>query len=144
MMPSPFLDVILWQLPPRMAFDELRLEQFLKILPKSWRHAFEFRSSTWLTMETFKLLRKYNSAIVFQDYPDWPITEEMTAYFVYLRFHGAKALYSSDYSDKELKGWGRKIKKWLGKDLDVYAYFNNDALGYAVENAKALRTLVLK
>lgn len=135
-------NVILWQLPPRMKVNSERLEGFLKILPGSWRHAFEFRSSTWLTVKTFELLRRHGAAIVFQDFPDWPRTEEVTADFVYLRFHGAKALYSSNYSDKELKEWGRKIGKWMNRGLDVYAYFNNDALGYAVENAKALEALV--
>jgi len=36
----------------------------------------------------------------------------------------------------------QKIKKWLKKDLDVYVYFNNDAHGYAVENAKTLLSFV--
>ncbi len=135
-------DVVLWQLPPRMQVNPERLEDFLKILPSSFRHAFEFRQESWLDKEIFKILKKYNSAIVFQDFPDWPMTEEVTADFVYLRFHGRARLYTSNYSDKELKKWGRKINRWLKRDLDVYAYFNNDALGHAVENAETLKELV--
>jgi len=66
----------------------------------------------------------------------------LTANFVYLRFHGKTNLYSSCYTKEELKEWAGKIKKWLRQRLDVYAYFNNDAMGYAVENAKELRELV--
>jgi uncharacterized protein YecE (DUF72 family) len=138
----PPQNVILWQLPPGLAFDKPKLEKFLSILPKSWRYAFEFRNQTWLTEECFKLLRKYQIAAVFQDYPDWPITKEETADFIYLRFHGSRLLYSSEYKEKELKEWAEEIKKYLREGKDVYAYFNNDALGYAIANAKELKKLV--
>jgi len=141
--PSPrHRDVVLWQLPPQMKASQERLESFLKILPQGWRHAFEFRHESWLNDEVFKLLKSFKAAVVFQDYPDWPITEEITADFIYLRFHGKTGLYSSCYSKKDLKAWAEKINQWKRKRLDAYVYFNNDALGYAVENAKALGALV--
>ncbi|MBI5465335.1 DUF72 domain-containing protein, partial [Candidatus Gottesmanbacteria bacterium] len=40
--PRAPLNVILWQLPPGMVFDELRLKKFLALLPQGFRHAFEF------------------------------------------------------------------------------------------------------
>jgi len=135
-------DVVLWQLPPRFKENIERLSQFLKVLPKDWRHAFEFRDSTWLTAKVYELLRKHNAAIVFQDYPDWPIAEKITADFVYLRFHGKTHLYTSCYTEKELKNWAEKIKGWREKGLDCYAYFNNDALGYAIENARDLKKML--
>jgi uncharacterized protein YecE (DUF72 family) len=137
-------DVILWQLPPGMRCDLKRLEEFLKILPQSFRQAFEFRNQTWLNLGVYKLLRKYKVAVVFQDYPDWPMTEKVTASFIYLRFHGRTGLYSSCYTKKELLVWAQKIKDWLKQGRDVYAYFNNDALGYAIENAQTLKGLCLK
>ncbi len=143
-MSSTSLNVVLWQLPPGMAFDKFRLKKFLAILPETFRHAFEFRNKSWRTEEAFSLLRKFNAVVVFQDYPDWPMTEEVTADFVYLRFHGRTSLYSSCYTKKELSLWAEKIKKWLGQGKDVYAYFNNDALGYAVENAQTLKKIMFK
>lgn len=149
-------DVVLWQLPPRFKVNPERLTEFLKLLPKkrrpsqtgtprsAWRHAFEFRNKSWLVGEVYKILKKYNAAIVFQDNPGWPITEEITADFVYLRFHGKTGLYSSCYTENELKDWAKKIKSWQEKGLDCYAYFNNDALGYAVENAQVLKKLCSK
>ena len=134
-------NVVLWQLPPGLKANLERLESFLKILPKTFRHAFEFRNKSWLAEEIYKLLKKYHTAIVFQDYPEWPISQEITADFVYLRFHGRTSLYSSCYTEKELTGWAKKIKNWLDMGLDVYVYFNNDALGYAVENARRLQEL---
>jgi len=131
-------DIILWQLPPSLKFDRERLGNFLAILPKNWRYAFEFRYSDWGKKETWEILREYKAAVVFQDFPGWPIFDEVTADFVYLRFHGKESLYSSCYTEKELKNWAEKIKNWQKQGLDVYAYFNNDALGYAVENAKKL------
>jgi len=140
--PLPCSDVVLWQLPPGFKANPERLEEFLKILPKEWRQAFEFRHESWLNDEVFKLLKSFKGAVVFQDYPDWPRTEEITADFIYLRFHGKTGLYSSCYSKKDLKAWAEKINQWKRKRLDAYVYFNNDALGYAVENAKALGALV--
>lgn len=137
-------NVVLWQLPPGLKANLERLESFLKILPKTFRHAFEFRSSTWLTVNIYELLRKYNMAVVFQDYPEWPITKEATADFVYIRFHGNRDLYSSEYTEEELKEWAKRIEKHLREGRDTYVYFNNDALGYAVPNAQRLKVLVGK
>lgn len=135
-------DVVLWQLPPRTKANPERFEEFFKILPKAWRYAFEFRHETWLDKKIYQILMKYNSAVVFQDFPDWPMTEEITANFVYLRFHGKTHLYTSGYSDNELKEWSRKVDEWMSKGLDIYAYFNNDALGYATENARDLEKFI--
>jgi len=142
--PSPrsFLNVVLWQLPPGWKVDYSRLKSFLKILPKTFRHAFELRNPTWDDKKIFDLLRKSKAAIVFQDYPEWPVIEEITTDFVYLRFHGRTSLYSSCYTEKDLREWAGKIRRWVKDGLDVYGYFNNDALGYAVQNAKQLKELI--
>lgn len=158
--PATIRGVVLWQLPPKFKLSSNqaieRLSKFLEILPKdwrssqtrqprlTWRQAFEFRDKSWNNTRVCDLLRQYKVAVVFQDFPGWPITEETTADFVYLRFHGRQTLYSSCYTKKNLEGWARKIRRWLNKDLDVYAYFNNDALGYAVENARTLKKLVTR
>jgi len=139
--------VILWQLPPSLTVDSSRLEKFLALLPTNYRYAFEFRNESWLGKKVFRVLQNFKAAAVFQDYPDWPRpqnvwpNEGITAEFVYLRFHGREALYTSGYSSKELGEWGEKIKRWRKQGLDVYGYFNNDALGYAVRNAKELYKL---
>jgi len=135
-------DIVLWQLPPSLKFDSFRLADFLAMLPENWRYAFEFRHPSWGNEKTWEILREYKAAVVFQDFPGWPIFDEITADFVYLRFHGKESLYSSCYTEKELKDWAKKIKNWQKQGLDVYVYFNNDALGYAIENAKKLKALI--
>jgi len=52
--------------------------------------------------------------------------------------HGSKVLFSSKYTKKELQELCQKIKKWLKNGLDVHCHFNNDAYGFAVQNAKEL------
>jgi uncharacterized protein YecE (DUF72 family) len=52
--------------------------------------------------------------------------------------HGSKILFGSKYTKRELEDLAERIKKWKKQNLDVYVYFNNDAYGYAVENAKEL------
>src|SRR5688500_259900 len=39
--------IILWQLPPMVKKDLPRLDDFLAMLPKSYRHAVEFREWSW-------------------------------------------------------------------------------------------------
>ena len=101
------------------------------------RFAFEFRHRSWCDKKIYNLLKKYNTTWVIADSPRYPKTEVVVADLVYIRMHGSKVLFSSKYTKKEISSLVQKIKKWL-KTADVYVYFNNDAYGYAIENAKAL------
>lgn len=136
------LEVVLWQLPPNLGKDLDRLNNFLKILPKRGKDAFEFRHESWLSEDVYEILKKFSVGWVIQSSRRWPTKEIVTANFIYLRFHGLGSLYSSNYSDEELSTWATKIKSWLKDGLDVYAYFNNDHNAYAVYNAKKLKELV--
>ncbi len=142
------LSVVLVQLPPNLKKDSKRVANFLELarsFPVKTRWAFEFRHETWLSEEVFELLRQFRAAWVIQDSGGrWPAAEVVTSDFVYIRFHGPSALYSSNYSDETLKEWSEKIKKWLGQGLDVHAFFNNDINAYAVRNALTLKKLISK
>ncbi len=144
------LGPILFQFPPSFKVTDEninRLESFLKLISVSQRlgqrksarikYAFEFRHQSWCDKKIYNLLQKYKVAWVIADSPIYPKAEEVTANFVYIRMHGSKVLFSSNYTKKELEDLAQKIKKWL-KTADVYIYFNNDAYGYAIENAKKL------
>jgi len=143
------LHVVLWQLHPRMAADKDRLAAFCDLLgasaaAKRVRHAFEFRHESWFCEEVYKLLRAHDHALCIAHSPHWPRREIATADFVYLRFHGGERLYSSNYSEGELKEWASKARAWLRQGNDVYAYFNNDAQGFALENALRLCELTAR
>ena len=136
------LGPILYQLPPSMKKDSRRLARFLRRLPKSKRHVVEFRHQSWLHEETFELLSRLKVAHCIVSMPDFPMHLRATADFVYIRMHGGRSLYRSNYPQAELKTWAGRVKKFLRDGLDVYVYFNNDAYGYAVENAMSLRKML--
>lgn len=141
------LSIVLWQLPPNFSANPERLTKFCETLKKNAvattvRHTFEFRHESWFLVDVYKILRDFGYALCIADSPVWPLVEEATTDYIYIRFHGGHELYGSNYSDAELKNWAKKIKKWLAEGKDVYAYFNNDAHGYAVQNAKKLKELL--
>jgi len=134
---------ILWQLPPQLNPDPARLESFLQQLPRSMRHAIEFRNDAWLTGDIFALLEKYQAAYCIVSAPEMACVPEITAPFVYIRMHGISGgWYSYNYSPDDLAWWAEKIRGFLRKKLDVYCYFNNDACGYAPANARDLKLIL--
>jgi uncharacterized protein YecE (DUF72 family) len=136
------LGPLLYQLPPNMKRNDERLENFLAMLPRRYRHVFEFRHGSWFDDGVFNILGKYNAGWCVFDMPDFTSPVIATADFAYVRFHGSTGLYWSNYSDKELSDWAKKIAK-LGENLKaVYIYFNNDAGGYAINNARTLARLL--
>lgn len=141
------LGPILFQLPPRWRADEKRLDRFLyelRTLNSKLMVVFEFRDESWFKKSVLEFLKKYNVGLVINDSPHFPKVEEITTDFTYIRFHGPSALYSSEYSEKELEIWAKKIKSWEKKRISVFAYFNNDVGGYAIKNARSLTKLVAK
>ena len=141
------LGALLWQLPPRFRFQEERLEGFcvlLSTLPRarSLRHAFEFRDESWLCREAIRILEEFNFALCIAHGSGLPPVQAVTSDYVYLRLHGGEVLYGSSYSDKELKDWAGRIENWRAKGKTVFVYFNNDAYGFAVKNALALKKMV--
>lgn len=133
------LGPVLFQLPPRMRYGPERLEAFLSLLPSGHRFAFEFRDPSWLNPDTCALLREHGCALCVADSPRLPALKEITADFVFMRFHGGRTRDDSLYTEEELDGWARTSGGWLKKGIDVYAYFNNDAYGYAPLNAEYFR-----
>jgi uncharacterized protein YecE (DUF72 family) len=63
-------------------------------------------------------------------------TGELTTNFTFLRFyHGGG---DGNYSHRQLGVWARRIEEWRDQ-VDIYAYFNNDRGGFAVENGLWLK-----
>jgi uncharacterized protein YecE (DUF72 family) len=132
------LGPVLWQLPGNFRRDDERLASALEQLP-SGRHCFEFRHQSWFVSEVYALLRNRDAALVIGDDPSRPFqTHELTAGWTFLRFHRGRRGRNGNYSQTELEEWKRRIAAWRS-EVDVYAYFNNDWEGYAVDNARWLR-----
>jgi uncharacterized protein YecE (DUF72 family) len=132
------LGLFLFQLPPNLKKNVIKLEDFLKIIPKNLRYVFEFRNESWFCDEVYHLLNDFGAGITISSSPDFPYHEIITGNFCYIRMHGSAQLYSSSYSRKELKMFSTIIKQNLKKNINTYVYFNNDVFGYAVENAMEL------
>lgn len=133
---------LLHQLPPSLKIDEKLLEDYLKKLPEEYEHAVEFRHFSWFDKKIYKILNKYNVALVIINSPNWKEVWEKTATFSYIRMHGAESLYNYCYKKEELERLVENISKKL-KDLEkIYVYFNNDYNAYAVENARYLLSLL--
>jgi uncharacterized protein YecE (DUF72 family) len=104
-----------------------------------------------------RLLRRHGIALVVADTAGrWPLCEDLTADFVYLRLHGDKELYASGYGDAALEGWAARIRAWAAgsqvadarlitaravarrASRDVYVYFDNDVKVHAPYDAAVL------
>lgn len=132
---------ILWQLPPNFQKNPgnwRRLGRFLAKLPRSHRHAVEFRHPSWLDDETKSLLRELRAANVWISSQRMPEDAAITADFVYLRFHGLKDGAYHDYTHDELAPWAARLRKAAQAGLPCYVYFNNDLNTRAPLNAHAL------
>jgi uncharacterized protein YecE (DUF72 family) len=160
------LGPILWQLPPNLGFDADRMERFFALLPTSTaeaaamaaghdtriegraftttdadrplRHAVEVRHETFNRAQFLDLARRHGVAVVTADTAGrWPVIEEATAGFRYVRLHGDEELYVSGYDDAALDRWADRLRRWSSSG-DVFVYFDNDAKARAPVDAMAL------
>jgi uncharacterized protein YecE (DUF72 family) len=177
------LGPVLWQLPPNLGFDPDRLAAFFRLLPRTTgaaaalstghderldgraltvatvdlplRHALEVRHASFETPAFVELLRAHDVALVCADTAGrWPMLDDVTSDFVYVRLHGAEELYVSGYDDPALDAWADKIRCWQAgrtptngrtlaapapvREREVFAYFDNDVKVRAPFDAMAL------
>ena len=179
------LGPLLWQFPPNLPFDPGLFEAFFKRLPRTieaaavlarghdhrlagreslqpganrrLRHAVEVRHESFVDPAFIALLRKHRIAWVVADTPQpWPLFEDVTADFIYIRLHGATELYKSRYTSEQLDRWAECVRAWTGgtqpagarlissepppqrTSRDVYCYFDNTDKLHAPDNAREL------
>jgi uncharacterized protein YecE (DUF72 family) len=137
------LRAVLWQLPPGFAVNVERLSRFVACLAQyPVRNALEFRDGSWLCQEVLAICRENNISLCLADWPTFLDALPPTADFVYLRRHGHGGDYASRYSTRELTRDAGRIEGHLAEGRDVFIYFNNDALGFAPQNARELAGLL--
>jgi uncharacterized protein YecE (DUF72 family) len=180
------LGPILWQFPPQLAFMPERFEPFFAMLPRdtqaaaalaarhddrvagrtslvpdrkrALRHAVEIRHPSFATPAFVALLRRHGIALVVADTAGrWPLLEDLTSDFVYVRLHGDEEIYASGYGDAALDRWAQRLRAWSGgeqvadarlasprsqarrpRGRDVYCYFDNDVKVHAPYDAATL------
>jgi uncharacterized protein YecE (DUF72 family) len=173
----------LWQLPPNLGYDADRLAAFFAQLPRTTgeaaelaarhdermegraltttdvdrplRHALEVRHPSFETPEFIELLRAHDVALVCADTAGkWPMLDDVTSDFVYVRLHGGEELYVSGYDDEALEYWAGKVRTWQSggtptdgrtlappapaRNRDVFVYFDNDVKVRAPFDAMSL------
>lgn len=137
---------VLIQLPPALKFDYGKADHLYHLLKTKYKHyefVMEVRHDTWLIEESLTLMTKYEIGLVIsQSGERFPYSEMITAKNIYIRFHGPQQLYASSYSGAMLKDFAKKFKKWENQGHTIWAFFNNDVGGYAIEDAQGLLNLL--
>ncbi len=114
------LGPVLFQLPPNLKVDLEVLRAFLATLPKRLQTAFEFRHDSWLTDETYSVLREHNAALCVAESEDRTTPEVTTADFNYYRFR------KPNYPPDERQAMVERIQQHLVAGRDVFAYFKHE------------------
>jgi uncharacterized protein YecE (DUF72 family) len=131
------LGPVLFQLPPGLAFEERVAESFFSLLPEGYRYALEARHESWTGKTAFACLERRGIAWCISDTAGrYPYREAITAGFTYIRLHGSRRLYSSEYTGGEIREWAGKIRSW---GVPAFVYFDNDFMAHAPGNAIELR-----
>jgi len=134
----------LLQLPPSLAFEPATVRAFYETLPEDLPVAVEFRERSWVTPESFELLREYGLAYVVADEPHLPAQLEITASFAYVRWHGhgSPLWYDYTYSPAQLEAWVPQVRTLAERVPVLYGFFNNHFRGDAATNARTLSEML--
>lgn len=135
---APKVGVVLFQLPPRFRKNSERLRDFLRMLPRRYRYAFEFRDKAWYAPDVFDILQASDAALCISDHADAPAPWKVTARHVYVRGHGPSGRYHGSYSDRTLRDWAERVLQWQAAGREVFVYFDNDQKAAAPRDALRL------
>jgi uncharacterized protein YecE (DUF72 family) len=126
------LGPILFQLPPSFHANADRLGQFVRLLPRGLRVAFEFRNATWFEESIYKLLRDSNVALCLAENESLETPFVLTADFVYLR------LRKPDYQESEMTSIAYRVDQYLNNAYPTFAIFKHEETPAGALNAERL------
>ena len=115
------LGAMLFQLPPFMKKDVELLEVFLHELPTGLRPVVEFRHASWLSDDTYEVLKRFGVALCVADSEERTTPLEKTTSFGYLR------LRRTDYDEAAIADWAARAHA-AGWD-EVFVYFKHEDQG---------------
>ncbi len=136
------LAAILFQLPPLWSFNEERFKDFVAVLPKDYRYAFEFRDRSWFNESVYEILTAQKMAFCLYEIGGQLSPQTITTNFIYLRLHGSKGSYRGQYNCQTLSEWADAFSTWTSQGKEIYCYFNNDERGYAPQDALNLQKII--
>jgi len=114
------LGPVLFQLPPQMKAAPAVLDEFLGMLPRSLRSAFEFRDAGWFSSDTYDVLQRHSAALCIAENESLVTPEVLTAGFCYYRFR------RPDYSLNERTQIAERIRRHAEGGREVYAFFKHE------------------
>lgn len=135
------LGPVLFQLPPNLQADPDRLRDFLGLLPKNMRAAFEFRHPTWESDDVLEALDRAGCALVLADRPGVRVRDVVTGGWSYVRFHQGRR-NDPGYAREKLRRWAARLSGAGGSE--TWVFFNNDTGGAALRDAATLTALLLE
>jgi len=117
------LGPILWQLPPSLRKDLPLLGDFLALLPRGGRSAFEFRHPSWHDDAVLARLAEAGAALCVVDDVDRATPLAATAAFGYLR------LRRPDYDEAALERWADAIRAQPWSEAFLFFKHEDEARG---------------
>lgn len=136
------LGPVLFQLPPRFAYDDERMERIMNNLNPSFNNVVEFRHESWWRADVYRALAERNITFCGMSHPTLPDDVIENTSTVYYRFHGVPNLYRSPYSKEFLQGIVNAVKS-NGMVNQGWFYFNNDYDAVGVKNAEEMVALIV-
>jgi uncharacterized protein YecE (DUF72 family) len=136
------LEILLLQLPPKLAFDERVASSFFKTMRSRCRTQVvcEPRHQSWFDDDADAFLREAGVARVAADparHPDASIPGGWRG-LSYFRLHGSPVMYRSSYADR-IEVLARQLRSEDSQGRRTWCIFDNTASSAAVSDALALQ-----
>jgi uncharacterized protein YecE (DUF72 family) len=114
------LGPVLFQLPPNLRADVALLRDFLALLPRAFKAAFEFRHDSWFADPIYEALQEHNAALCIAETEKLRTPEVRTASYIYFRFR------QPIYSAAEVAALADRIGRCVAEGLETYAFFKHE------------------
>jgi len=140
-----------WNFPRQESFLAV-LVPFLKKLPGEHKFVVEIRNKNWFDAKFAEVLREYNVGLALTDTSfvprPWEMKEKfnlITADFAYVRWLGDRKgieevtkVWDKTVVDRrgDLTNWVELFRKFVARNLKVFAYSNNHYAGHGPATAK--------
>lgn len=130
------LGPVLFQLPPTTKADVAVLRDFLALLPRNFKAAFEFRHASWFSEDVYQVLRDHNATLCVAETEKLSTPEVRTASYIYFRFR------EPSYAPEDVKKLAARIERCVADGLETYAFFKHEEDPRSPLNAVDLLTTV--
>jgi uncharacterized protein YecE (DUF72 family) len=143
--PGSKLGPLLFQLPPKLMFEEARAARFFGILRASYSGSvvLEPRHASWFTATADICLEQFHIARAAADPQVVPAALEPAGWgaLVYYRLHGSPRRYYSAYGENFLRTLAATLLK-KQRNAEVWCIFDNTASGAAMGDALTLQRML--